>query len=218
MNDGRECAICNVWKSAENFRTTPKGKLFSYCKPCHNEYNRLAYHEKKVLTTNTRRAPAGEDIKAATSSGRTCLKCDTWKAAANFPVVKASGNLFPYCNECWKNQQAAQYADRKDDPEYLAGFANRNRASKRRIKADVIAAYGGKCSCCGESTPEFLTLDHINNDGAAHRKELGLRTGHSTWSWARRNNYPDILQLLCWNCNSAKGAYGYCPHRQSSSN
>ncbi len=42
-----------------------------------------------------------------------------------------------------------------------------------RLKDDIYKAYGGYvCTCCGETRELFLTLDHINNDGAEHRKQL----------------------------------------------
>lgn len=31
--------------------------------------------------------------------------------------------------------------------------------------------------------------------------------------WLRRNNYPNGFQVLCHNCNMAKGFYGKCPHQ-----
>ena len=71
----------------------------------------------------------------------------------------------------------------------------------------VIKAYGGKCSCCGNSDPRFLTLDHKNNDGNKHRKNVT-----DTYRWAIANNFPDTLQLLCYNCNMGKSIYGVCPH------
>jgi len=30
------------------------------------------------------------------------------------------------------------------------------------------------------------------------------------YRWAKANGYPDILQLLCFNCNYARGYYGVC--------
>jgi hypothetical protein len=91
---------------------------------------------------------------------------------------------------------------------------------RRRIKQKVIDGYGGACVCCGEHRFEFLTLDHVNGDGAEHRRELSNgksrrgKGGAAVYDWAIKNNYPDRCQLLCWNCNAAKGYYGYCPHEK----
>jgi hypothetical protein len=42
----------------------------------------------------------------------------------------------------------------------------------------------------------MLTLDHVHNDGAQHRKLIG-GGGHRTYSWVRKNGYPDGFQTLC---------------------
>lgn len=83
----------------------------------------------------------------------------------------------------------------------------------RRRKA-VIEHYGGKCYCCGESTFEFLALDHKNGNGNAHRVEV-RQSGAGMIGWAIKNSYPDIFCVLCHNCNLAIGFYGYCPHRKT---
>lgn len=75
-----------------------------------------------------------------------------------------------------------------------------------------------KCACCGERNLLFLTLDHINNDGARHRSELyGKRVrsnGSKILTWVIKNNYPDGFQVLCMNCNWGKHRNkGVCPHK-----
>ena len=81
---------------------------------------------------------------------------------------------------------------------------------RKKLREEVINSYGGKCKCCGENKLPFLCLDHVNNDGNIHRKEVG-RT--MVYQWARKNNYPDSLQVLCHNCNMAKRD-GVCPHQR----
>src|SRR4051794_13956851 len=43
-----------------------------------------------------------------------------------------------------------------------------------RLTVETHNAYGGKCICCGESKHEYLELDHINNNGAEERRNLGV--------------------------------------------
>lgn len=87
----------------------------------------------------------------------------------------------------------------------------KQREYNRRYRDAAIAAYGGRCRCCGETTDEFLQIDHVNNDGAEHRRKIG--NGNSIYTWLKKNNYPEGFQVLCANCNYAKAHYGYCPHR-----
>lgn len=97
-------------------------------------------------------------------------------------------------------------------------LATLQRASQQ-LKAEVMAAYGGKCACCGESEIRFLSIDHINNDGATHRRTLkgsgkGSRTGVNIYRWLKKNAYPSGFQVLCFNCNMGKAHNnGVCPHR-----
>jgi len=81
----------------------------------------------------------------------------------------------------------------------------------------VFEAYGGPiCNCCGETELLFLTIDHINNDGATHRKELGGRNfgGSRMHKWLIDNDFPPGFQILCANCQLGKHLNGgICPHK-----
>ena len=70
-----------------------------------------------------------------------------------------------------------------------------------------------ECTCCGEKEMKFLCIDHINNDGALHRKNYG-RVGHRIYTWLKNKGYPEGYQVLCFNCNNAKALYGECPHKK----
>ena len=86
---------------------------------------------------------------------------------------------------------------------------------RRKLKLDILIAYSGnppKCACCGELHFEFLTVDHVNNNGNKHRKALGRP---NIYDILRKNNYPLGYRILCMNCNFALGHYGYCPHSNS---
>jgi hypothetical protein len=87
-------------------------------------------------------------------------------------------------------------------------------ASVRRqsLRRRILEHYGHRCACCGENRYEFLVIDHIFEDGAAHRREIG--SGQRTYQWLKANEYPEGFRVLCQNCNKALGAYGYCPHME----
>ena len=90
-------------------------------------------------------------------------------------------------------------------------IVKRNKKIRRDIKLKVLQHYGLYCACCGETIFEFLTIDHINNDGAKHRRLIG--EGTKFYNWLIKNNFPKGLQTLCWNCNTTKGFFGCCPHQ-----
>lgn len=135
---------------------------------------------------------------------RKCCDCKQVKAVSEFKCF-LHGNEPRYtasCSACIELRKAKIKArQRKNIPKY-----------RRSLRTRVLDAYGAACACCGESEPMFLAVDHINNDGAAHRREIGVRGGGSFYAWIIRNNFPSTLQLLCHNCNCAKGFYGECPH------
>ena len=126
-----------------------------------------------------------------------------------YPNRAQSSGYNHYCKRCSKE---ASRKSRRKNPE---GSRAIDRKWRRKLRAKVLTAYGGCCACCGETTPDFLTLDHINNDGAEHRRQIiGSRGGSVIYRWAHVNNYPPVLQLLCYNCNCSKAYYGSCPHRR----
>lgn len=124
--------------------------------------------------------------------GRVCTKCGVYKTWNEFHVYATRK---PYrCKECLREDMLPRSRDRH-----------------QKIKQEVVDHYGGFCVCCGESNLAFLTIDHVNNDGADHRREIGKGGLHG---WLRRNGYPEGYQVLCWNCNSGRQINGgICPHQ-----
>lgn len=105
------------------------------------------------------------------------------------------------------------------DAAYHAAYyaANRDRkmelSAARRValRREVIEAYGGVCTCCGEDIDRFLTIDHTNDDGAEHR--LSLTSSQQLWLQIRREGFPDRYRIQCFNCNCGRALNGgVCPH------
>ncbi len=83
-----------------------------------------------------------------------------------------------------------------------------------KIKLETIEKMGNKCTCCGESEPEFLTIDHINGGGNIDRKK-GSRMNGNSWRNVQLLGYPKDLQLMCFNCNYSKYfGNGICWHKR----
>jgi len=79
---------------------------------------------------------------------------------------------------------------------YRKYFLKRNRDMRKT----VIEHYGAKCACCGDTNYEHLSIDHINNDGAEHRKTTNGQILQDTLN----RGFPDNIQILCYNCNMTK--------------
>lgn len=84
------------------------------------------------------------------------------------------------------------------------------RQVRKYLRMRVFNAYGGAaCACCGDDHYEFLTIDHVQGNGAEHRRSIG---NVDIYRWLERNSYPAGFRVLCMNCNYALGKHGYCPH------
>jgi len=102
---------------------------------------------------------------------------------------------------CW-NHNWLKYVEERRLTVLNSNHAKSDRSTIRKRKEKVISQYGGRCTCCGETNIDLLTIDHINNDGAEHRRKIG----GSVWvyRWLIRNNFPTDFQVLCWNHNSSR--------------
>lgn len=117
----------------------------------------------------------------------------------------------------------ADYYRKRTDPLWVEREQKRGREFWVNIRREVIMAYGGfRCACCGETEDAFLTIDHVLNDGAKHRRAImknpdGNGKGGSglTWIWLKRHGFPSGFQVLCMNCNFGKAKNGgTCPHHK----
>lgn len=120
-----------------------------------------------------------------------------------------------------------RYYEQKKDPEWVKRLNTRQLEYKNKnkvrilkrykelrdfLKLEVFSYYSNgkpKCACCGIYEIKFLSIDHIHDDGAEHRKKVPMS---QLYRWLKRNNWPNGFQVLCMNCNFAKGHFGKCPH------
>ena len=132
---------------------------------------------------------------------RICGKCNKKKlfTAEFFPVHKRQKwGLDTICRECT-----------------CARARVVNKEERQRLRIEVLTAYSPDkvlgCCCCGESQPEFLTLDHIDGGGCKERKKYPATM---LFRRLRREEFPEGYRTLCYNCNNSYGMYGYCPHER----
>lgn len=94
----------------------------------------------------------------------------------------------------------------KANPEKIKAWS---RKTNRNIRLFTIQLLGGKCVRCGNTDIRVLQVDHINGDGAKHRKEFNNK--HSVLRAVILKELKSNLieakkryQLLCANCNWIK--------------
>ena len=151
---------------------------------------------------------------------RICKRCGTSRPDTEFVVNKSAANGGNICKPCRRkrdNERRAADRQRFRDEHRAWRDANRDRVRESarkhaaRLRDEVLTAYGNACACCGERTREFLTLDHIEGGGTAHRKA----TWGKVYNEVKREGFPSGYRILCWNCNWAYRLSGDCPHRQA---
>jgi hypothetical protein len=129
-----------------------------------------------------------------------------------------------YRNHRAQARAASQRWKDRDVPE-----VNRRRRERKAAEYHyALIRYSGadppSCRCCGCTDEWALTIGHINDDGAEHRKRIaGRKDGRqrlgltSFLRYLRRNNWPDDppLETVCWNCQWGKRRNsGICPHQR----
>ncbi len=101
---------------------------------------------------------------------------------------------------------------RPSEEEKAATKLAKNRRQRQKLRTDVFNHYGNRCCRCGIDDPDVLTIDHIAQDGAKHRRSIaeqrgapeghrGRHSGYKFYQWLRANGFPPGFRTLCFNCN-----------------
>lgn len=151
-----------------------------------------------------------------------CTACKKNKHREEFYTQIHGNKGYPtsWCKRCYAGRRVydqtyhKKYAQeyRKRKPLYYYNYV-------QAVKNEVFSHYSDgklKCNCCKEKHLDFLCIDHIWGGGNKHRREHNGMTGVGFWLWLKRNNYPKGFQVLCYNCNFAKGhtRNRICPHKK----
>jgi|ERR1035438_614647 hypothetical protein len=136
-----------------------------------------------------------------------CPSCHKTKKITSFNIErKAKDGHCCYCRECKKISTNI----------YNKTYKEIRKRKCKELKLQVLSHYGNECNNlkCNEKRWYCLTIDHKDDDGAkfrSGRKKGKSGGGYGLYRWIINNNYPDNLQVLCWNCNCVKGFYGFLP-------
>lgn len=214
----------------------PNSRSTQLCERCSKETQRK--RKRKLAEARSGGMCSRCGVRPPDTDYKTCARCRKQRAkeAAKRRVKKIAAGICSSCQQCevgrdgvvcqrcldkMNNRRRALIergvctycAKRKADTGTYCRTCKDSKANARyRQKQQVVDHYGGACACCGDTFIWRLTIDHIDDDGADHRRDEGVKAGGSTYRWLIREDYPMGFQVLCFSCNSAKH-YGHgCPH------
>lgn len=157
---------------------------------------------------------------------KVCYRCNVLKPLEQFEGHKRTKQnkiYYSWCKLC-ASARRKEYYDanpaKKREMSRLYRLANADKIKERarrygwRLRLVVLNQYspgGVRCACCGETELMFLAIDHVNGGGHKHNVEVAAR-GQRFAYWLKAHGFPPGYQVLCHNCNMAKGFYGRCPH------
>lgn len=75
----------------------------------------------------------------------------------------------------------------------------RDSGDYRKLREQIFDLLGRQCRNCDFADVRALQFDHLNGDGAEHRK---VRSGTANLKWILEN--LEQMQVLCCNCNWIK--------------
>jgi hypothetical protein len=177
---------------------------FATCSPC------------RVLRTDLSRR-----FRAKLRGMGLCYRCGSRPDPGNVQCRACIVSVYPSTRarrNHWRNSGRCTRCGRKRDSPRIycltctAKYKISGLKHRREVRKALLARLGNRCACCGESRKEFLTLDHVRDDGYLERRTL--KNPYSLYlKIVKRKIKSSRYQLLCANCNSAKASYGRCPHQ-----
>ena len=179
----KKCIICHINKESSYFynNETYKDKKSSSCKECTKLAERTSYAKsvgKSLNQTKYRNEYFGKIVDGR----KICSHCNIWKSTDSYTKHNhVKSKLNPTCKTC---------------------HLKTNKITNRMLKFEFILAYGGKCTCCGETGIEFLTVEHIKE----YAKINGIKLIYeSTTDQLIRKlkalRWPEGYTVLYYNCN-----------------
>lgn len=141
---------------------------------------------------------------------KVCKRCGEEKPIEQFNKDKSRpSGRHSWCKQCDAKYKRLWYQIHTERKE-------RDKATHQKLRLDrkvmVLTYYGsGRLACvkCGFDDIRALSIDHIDDKGAEHRRQFGYKNGrrmggYNIYRWLIRQGFPDGFQTLCMNCQWIK--------------
>lgn len=200
--ENRDCGVCGTSLTPTNTSYRAVKEEDWRCKTC---CRAKAQEKDETISERIERLGVTEAL-----DGDTCNECGDLLTGENYAAWLFDSNGY-LCRSCNRKKIKGWH---EENPGKKSEY---HAKSVQKLRRETYEAYGGECACCGEDQWQFLSIDHENGGGAEERERLGLG-GVGFYRLLRQQGFPkEGYRLLCMNCNTALGFYGYCPHQKEES-
>ncbi len=213
----RICKVCHIDKPIEEFPKLQGKWRYRACKKCY-----YTLHRGKIIDS-AKRYYAGHKpgvlakLHTKYFAGYGEIRK---KRSKKYYKEQSANNREVYGTACSPSRLAdvREYnTSKRTDNKMIDGYAKppQTREQERlhyiELRKQALTYYGGKCECCGEPRCDMLTFDHKIQ---TKHKVRGVALTYGVIREYEKSGYPNAkYRVLCWNCNIARGFYGYCPHK-----
>ncbi len=217
----KTCRICLTEKTVSDFTNRRPGKLRNECKACHAIASKWAYEKRKTRAKSLSDSkncisckaikPAREFRKHPSTVDGLSNKCKECES-----IYYQSPTMRKYLEEKKKSGRQAEIL-RKYRTTHAMEISQKRKvrrkifhqemlASEKRGRHDMrqkaLDALGGKCKVCSETRIQFLSVDHVHNDGSIEREDVSFQTLAAMIASGKAD--LSRYQVLCFNHNIEK--------------
>lgn len=207
------CTKCGETKPLDCFGVHPRyrGGRRRQCKTCIRADSAEYRKRPEAIRKKTENANRIRDIRNTLSPEERRLRFPRKRT----PEQRAKQYQREKAKDGFLERQRIAYSRLLQTPGYKEHRKEQRATRLKTSRLEAFNHYGGvRCACCGESEYLFLQLDHIN--GLTGGQET--RGGSGLVFQLKQQGYPEGFQVLCCNCNFAKGRRdnpsGICPHQR----
>ena len=155
------CVACGLAKDLETqfFKNSAKANGFdAKCKQCRGSRAKSYREENSAKIADQRKKKYADNREAVLAQKHVYYK-------HNVEQILAKKSEYWRKNKSVIRTRTQAWRDRNKDV-----VAASTKQYRDGIFEATIAVLGGKCVWCGEFEKEFLTIDHVDNDGNSERK------------------------------------------------
>lgn len=136
-----------------------------------------------------------------------CPRCKQTKKIEFFSKgINTVDGLKIYCKDCCHKEYLL---NQEHYCKYATDYIRDAKIKAFKIITDnkkITCVKRKEWSCCSTNDMDFLSIDHINGNGANHRREIKANSSADTYRWVIKHpeEAKKTMQILCMNAQVKK--------------